>query len=93
MKIWIVTEYIFTEARPTFGEEQNVGYYSSKQKAIKAVYAYLHNDFDEEDIINRVEKEEDGDYITITTKCGDDYGMYDCHYDIEPIILNKKFGE
>ena len=41
MKIWVVTEYVLTEARPTFGEEQNIGYYSSKHKAIKAVYKFL----------------------------------------------------
>ena len=44
MKIWVVTEYILTEEHPTFGEEQNVGYYSSKRKAIKAVYSYLLNE-------------------------------------------------
>lgn len=93
MKIWVVTEYILTEARPTFGEEQNVGYYSSQHKAIKAVYSYLLNDFEPEDVTNRVETEEDDDCVTITTKCGDDYGMYDCRYEIEPFTLDEKFGE
>lgn len=93
MKIWVVTEYILTKARPIVGEEQNVGYYSSKRKAIKAIYAYLRNDFDEEDIINHVKIEEDDAEVYITTKCGDDYGMYDCRYEIEPVTLNERFGE
>ena len=93
MKIWIVTEYILKEDNSSIGEEWNQGFYSSKEKAIRAVYSYLMNDFEPEDVINRVEKEEDGDYVTITTKCGDDYDMYDCRYDIEPSILDEKFGE
>ena len=93
MKIWVVTEYILTERNPAIGEEQCEGFYSSKEKAIRAVYSYLLNDFDSEDVINHVEKEEDDDYVTITTKCGDDYGMYDCRYDIEPVTLDEKFGE
>ena len=93
MKIWVVTEYILTERNPEFGEEDKESFYSSKEKAIQAVYSYLLNDFDSEDVVNRVEKEEDDDYVTITTKCGDDYGMYDCRYDIEPVTLDEKFGE
>jgi hypothetical protein len=92
MKIWVVTEYILNETRP-LGEVQNEGFYSSKENAIHAVYSYLLNDFDPDDVINRVEKEEDGDYITITTKCGDDYGMYDCRYDIECVEIDQPFGE
>ena len=93
MKIWAVTEYILTEKDPAFGEEQNVGYYSSKHKAIKAVYSYLLNDFDPEDVTNRVKKEENDNYVIITTECGDDYGMYDCRYEIVPVTLDEKFGE
>ena len=93
MKIWAVTEYILTEKDPVFGEEQNVGYYSSKHKAIKAVYSYLLNDFDPEDVTNRVKKEENDNYVIITTECGDDYGMYDCRYEIVPVTLDEKFGE
>lgn len=92
MKIWMVTEYILTENDP-IGKEDNMGFYSSKENAIQAVYSYLLNDFEPYDVINRVEKEDRGDYVTITTKCGDDYGMYDCRYDIEPVILDEKFGE
>jgi hypothetical protein len=92
MKIWIVTEYVLNETSP-IGEEQNEGFYSTKENAIQAVYSYLLNDFEPYDVINRVEKEEDGDYVTITTKCGDDYGMYDCRYDIESVTLDEKFGE
>jgi hypothetical protein len=93
MKIWIVTQYVLTEHSPEFGEQQHKGFYSSKENAIQAVYSYLLDDFEPDDVTNRVEKEEDGDYITITTKCGDDYDMYDCHYDIEPVTLDEKFGE
>jgi hypothetical protein len=93
MKIWIVTEYILTERNPEFGEQQNEGFYSSKENAIQAVYSYLLDAFEPDDVTNRVEKEEDDDYVTITTKCGDDYDMYDCRYDIEPVILDEKFGE
>lgn len=93
MKIWVVTEYILTEDNPNFGEEQNVGYYSSKQKAIKAIYSYLLNDFELEDVINRVKIEEEDDEVYITTECGNEYGMFDCRYEIEPVALDKKFGE
>ena len=93
MKIWVVTEYVLTEDHPVIGEVQNEGFYLSKESAIQAVYSYLLNDFEPYDVINRTEKEEDGDYVTITTKCGDDYGMYDCRYDIEPVTLDEKFGE
>ena len=93
MKIWIVTQYVLTEHSPEFGEQQNEGFYSSKENAIQAVYSYLLDDFEPDDVTNRVEKEEDDDYVTITTKCGDDYDMYDCRYDIEPVILDEKFGE
>lgn len=93
MKIWMVTEYILTERHPEIGEEQNEGFYSSKENAIQAVYSYLLDAFDQDDVANRVEKGEDEDYVTITTKCGDDYEMYDCRYDIEPITLDEKFGE
>lgn len=92
MKIWIVTEYVLN-GTSSLGEVQNEGVYSSKENAIQAVYSYLLNDFEPYDVINRVEKEEDEDYITITTKCGDDYGMYDCRYDIGPVTLDEKFGE
>ena len=93
MKIWVVTEYILTKEHPAFGEEQNVGYYSSKRKAIKAVYSYLLNDFELEDVINHVKIEEEDGEVYITTECGDNYGMYDCRYDIEPITLDEEFGE
>ena len=93
MKIWVATEYILTEDHSVFGEEQNVGYYSSKWKAIKAIYDYLRNDFEEEDIINHVKIEEEDGEVCITTECGDNYGMYDCRYEIEPVTLNEKFGE
>lgn len=93
MKIWVVTEYILTEDNPNFGEEQNVGYYSSKQKAIKAIYSYLLNDFELEDVINRVKIEEEDGEVYITTECGDEYGMFDCRYEIESVTLNEKFGE
>lgn len=92
MKIWIVTEYVLNEIGP-IGEEQNEGFYSSKENAIQAVYSYLLNDFEPYDVINRVEKEDRGDYVTITTKCGDDYGMYDCRYDIEYVEIDQPFGE
>ena len=93
MKIWVVTEYVLTKARSTFGEEQNVGYYSSKRKALKAVCSYLLNDFELKDLINHVEMEEEDGEIYITTKWGEDYGMYDCRYEIEPFTLDEKFGE
>jgi len=92
MKIWIVTEYVLNGVSP-IGETQNEGFYSSKENAIQAVYSYLLDDFEPDDVTNRVEKEEDGDDVTITTKCGDDYGMYDCRYDIESVVLDEKFGE
>lgn len=92
MKIWMATEYVLN-GTSVFGETQNECFYSSKENAIQAVYSYLLNDFEPDDVINRVEKEDRGDYVTITTKCGDDYGMYDCRYDIEPVILDEKFGD
>ena len=93
MKIWVVTEYILTKVRPAFGEEQNVGYYSSKHKAIKAVYSYLLNDFELKDVIKHVKMEKEDGEVYITTECGDKYGMYDCRYEIEPVTLDEKFGE
>jgi hypothetical protein len=93
MKIWVVTEYVLTEDHPAFGEEQNIGYYSSKQKAIKAIYSYLLNDFELKDVINHVKIEEEDDEVYITTECGEDYGMYDCRYEIISTTLNRKLGE
>lgn len=94
MEIWMATEYILTETDPVIGDENNSGFYSSKENAIQAVYSYLLNDFEPADIISRVEKKDNGyDYITITTKFGDDYGMYDCRYDIERIEIDQPFGE
>lgn len=91
MKIWIVTEYVLTEEN-RFGEEGNVGYYSSAQQAIDAVYHYLACDFTSEDIANRVRIDKCADEVSITTECGDDYGMYNCRYDIVPCVLDEDFG-
>ena len=92
MKIWVVTEYILKE-ESSFGQENNQAFYSSKEKAIAAVYEYLRNNFSELDIHHRVRLEEEGEEVSIYTECGNDYGMYDCRYDIEPTILDKEFGE
>lgn len=93
MKIWVVTAYILNEKYPVIGEEDNEGFYSSKENAIQAVYSYLLNDFEPDEIAKYVEQEDDGYYITITTKCGDLHGMYDCRYDIECVELDQPFGE
>lgn len=92
MKIWVVTEYVLTE-ESNFGQENNQGFYSSKEKAIAAVYEYLRNDFNEQDIHHRIRLKEEGEEVFIYTECGIDYLMWDCRYEIEPVILNKKFGE
>jgi hypothetical protein len=93
-ELWVVTEYILTEDKPNLGEVHNEGFYSSKEKAITAVYAYLRNDFEEQDIIDHVSMEVvEDDYISILTHCGEEYGMYDCRYEIEPINIDGDFGE
>lgn len=94
-EIWIVTEYILTEARPTFGEEGNIGWYTSKEKGIEAVYNYFREElgFSEQDIQTRIVKnEEDPDDIIITTKCGEDYGLYESKYEIDRVTLDEPFG-
>ena len=92
-KIWMVSEYLIQEDGDVELDPNNEGWYTSKEKAIAAVYSYLRNDFKEEDIINRVRTISVDDYVSIITECGEDYGMFDCRYDIEPIELDKQFGE
>ncbi len=91
MKIWVATEYVLT-GEDCFGEENNIHYYSSIQQAIDAVYRYLAYDFTSEDIANRVRIDKRADEVSITTECGDDYGLYDCRYEIIPRVLDEDFG-
>lgn len=93
MEIWVVTEYVLNESHPGYGEEQNEGFYSSKENAIQAIYTYLLEDFEPYDVISRVEKEDYEDHVIITTNCGEDYGMYDCRYEIECVEIDQPFGE
>ncbi len=85
--IWTVVEYVLW---PHGAFELNhEGFYSTKENAIAAVYKYLSGIFDEEDINTRVTMVTDGNDVTITTHCGDDYGVYDCTYNISPWELDS----
>ena len=96
--IWVVTETIFNEyGAPAMAMENNINYYSTREKAIKAIYDYLANDFEDDDLENNVKKtledaENPSGNLIITTYCGDKYGMFDCEYYIEEYTLDKEFG-
>ena len=94
--IWVVTEVILDEdGAPT--KESNVNCYSTREKAIDAVYMYLANDFEDDDLEDSVVKTLDDaenpfGNLTITTYCGDKYGLFDCEYHIEEYTLDDEFG-
>ena len=94
--IWVVTEIIFDEYGVP-ATEGNVSYYSTREKAIQEVYLYLANDFEDDDLEDNViktldEAESPSGNLTITTYCGDKYGMFDCEYHIEKHTLDEEFG-
>ena len=94
--IWKVTETILDEYG-TPSQENNVNYYSTREKAIDAVYLYLAIDFEDDDLEDNVEniledpKNPSGN-LTIVTHCGDKYGLFDCEYYIEERTLDDEFG-
>lgn len=94
--IWMVTEIILSE-HGTPDEKNHVACYSTRENAIQAVYLYLANDFEDDDLEDNVENIlEDPDYpsgnLTIVTHCGDKYNMFDCEYYIEERLLDDEFG-
>lgn len=94
--IWVVTETILNEYGAP-AAVNNIKHYSTREKAINAVYLYLANDFEDDDLEDNVkkiledEKNPSGN-LTIATYCGDKYGMYDCEYYIEEYTLDEEFG-
>ena len=89
-KIWVVNETILGENGHRENNEE--GFYSSKKKAVKAVYDYLRHDFSEKDIKKHVKQENYEKGVYIITKCGEKYGMFDCEYYILPCKLDSDLG-
>jgi hypothetical protein len=95
MKIWSVEEYILNDEHDrSHGEYNGHWEFSSKEKAIQAVYDFIRkeDDLSDDDIKNKVEEWEDfdGDLYCIETHYGDDYGLYDCRYDIWEVTLDER---
>lgn len=94
--IWVVTETILNEYGAPVAVN-NINHYSTREKAIKAVYEYLANDFEDNDLENNVGKtledtKNPSGNLTITTYCGDKYDLHDCEYYIEEYTLDEEFG-
>lgn len=94
MKIWSVEEYILNGTNGDFGEYNGHWEFSSKEKAIQAVYDFMRreDEISEDDIKNKVEEwgEFNGDLYNIKTHYGDDYCMYDCLYNIWEVTLDEQ---
>ena len=92
MKIWTVEEYIVLD-EISYCVSQFYGHwvFSTKEKAIQAVYNHLRElNIDEEDIKNHIKEwDEDDELHHMRTKF-DNYDMYDCRYDIRMIELDQK---
>lgn len=94
MKIWTVEEYILNGTDGSFGQFNGHWEFSTKEKAIQAVYNHLREiNIDEEDIKNQVKEWDEecnayGELHCIKTEFVN-YDMFDCRYDIWTVELDQ----
>lgn len=89
MKLWTAEEYILDGTNGNLGKMNGYAIFSSKENAIDAVYELLRREeIEEKDIQEKIEQWTDFDILNLLTKYGEEYGLYDCRYEIYQIDLD-----